>query len=157
MTAARASGATEQIAQGRFDARVPGARGDELGRLGLAINRMAERLSGFVTGQKRFLGDTAHELCSPIARMQVALGILEQRAGENQRACLADLRPGDTLVIWKIDRLGRNLRDLIDIVTTLEQCGVGVRSLTNGHLDTTTAQGKLASACSPSWPSTKRR
>ena len=58
-------------------------------------------------------------------------------------ACLADLRPGDTLVIWKIDRLGRSLRDLIDIVTTLEQRGVGVRSLSNGHLDTTTAQGKL--------------
>jgi DNA invertase Pin-like site-specific DNA recombinase len=35
-------------------------------------------------------------------------------------ACLADLRPGDTLVIWRIDRLGRNLRDLIDIVTTLQ-------------------------------------
>lgn len=59
------------------------------------------------------------------------------------QACLADLRPGDTLVIWKIDRLGRNLRDLIDIVTTLEQRGVGVKSLTNGHLDTTTAHGKL--------------
>jgi DNA invertase Pin-like site-specific DNA recombinase len=57
--------------------------------------------------------------------------------------CLADLRPGDTLVIWKIDRLGRNLRDLIDIVTTLDQRGVSVRSLTNGIVDTTTAHGKL--------------
>jgi len=37
-------------------------------------------------------------------------------------ACLADLRPGDTLIIWKIDRLGRNL---IDIVTTLQTRGVG--------------------------------
>lgn len=33
-------------------------------------------------------------------------------------ACLADLRAGDNLIIWRIDRLGRNLRDLIDIVTT---------------------------------------
>lgn len=57
--------------------------------------------------------------------------------------CLADLRPGDTLVVWKIDRLGRNLRDLIDIVTTLEERGVGVQSLTNGIVDTTTAHGKL--------------
>ncbi len=57
--------------------------------------------------------------------------------------CLDDLRPGDTLVIWKIDRLGRNLRDLIDIVTTLEGRGVGVQSLTNGIVDTTTAHGKL--------------
>jgi len=58
-------------------------------------------------------------------------------------ACLADLRPGDTLVIWKIDRLGRNLRDLVDIVTTLGERGVGVKSLTNGIVDTTTAHGKL--------------
>jgi len=57
------------------------------------------------------------------------------------QACLADLRPGDTLIIWKIDRLGRNLRDLIDIVTTLQTRGVGVRSLTNGIVDTTTAHG----------------
>jgi len=58
-------------------------------------------------------------------------------------ACLADLRPGDTLVIWKIDRLGCNLRDLIDIVTTLAERHVGVKSLTNGIVDTTTAHGKL--------------
>ncbi|HEX8628421.1 MAG TPA: recombinase family protein, partial [Catenuloplanes sp.] len=48
-----------------------------------------------------------------------------------------------TLIIWKIDRLGRNLRDLVDIVTTLEHRGVGVRSLTNGIVDTTTSSGKL--------------
>jgi DNA invertase Pin-like site-specific DNA recombinase len=60
-------------------------------------------------------------------------------------ACLADLRPGDTLVIWRIDRLGRNLRDLIDIVTTLQARAVGVRSLSNGLVDTTTAHGALVS------------
>jgi Resolvase, N terminal domain/Domain of unknown function (DUF4158) len=42
-----------------------------------------------------------------------------------------------------IDRLGRNLRDLIDIVTTLQARGVGVRSLSNGLVDTTTAHGAL--------------
>jgi DNA invertase Pin-like site-specific DNA recombinase len=57
--------------------------------------------------------------------------------------CLADLRSGDTLIVWKIDRLGRNLRDLIDIVTTLETRGVAVKSLTNGIVDTSTAHGKL--------------
>jgi len=58
-------------------------------------------------------------------------------------ACLADLRRGDTLIFWKIDRLGRNLHDLIDIVTTLQTRGVGVRSLTNGIVDTTTAHGSF--------------
>jgi DNA invertase Pin-like site-specific DNA recombinase len=50
---------------------------------------------------------------------------------------------GDTLVIWKIDRLGPNLRDLIDIVITLDQRGVAVKSQTNGIVDTTTAHSKL--------------
>jgi two-component system, OmpR family, sensor histidine kinase CpxA len=84
--------ATEQIAEGRFDTQVQARRRDELGRLGQAINRMAVRLSGFVTGQKRFLGDIAHELCAPIARLQVALGILEQRADDKQKAYVEDVR-----------------------------------------------------------------
>jgi two-component system sensor histidine kinase CpxA len=46
---------------------------------------MAQRLDGFVTGQKRFLGDTAHELLSPLARLEVALSILEQRAKNSER------------------------------------------------------------------------
>lgn len=84
--------ATEQIAEGQFEARVNERRRDELGRLAQAINRMAARLAGFVTGQKRFLGDIAHELCSPLARMQVALGILEERSGSEQKAYVADVR-----------------------------------------------------------------
>lgn len=43
---------------------------------------MASRLDGYVRGQKRFLGDIAHELCSPLARLRVALGIIEERAGD---------------------------------------------------------------------------
>jgi two-component system sensor histidine kinase CpxA len=84
--------ATRGIAEGRFDARTDETRRDELGLLGHSINRMAARLSGFVTGQKRFLGDVAHELCSPLARIQLALGILEQRADEKQLGYVNDLR-----------------------------------------------------------------
>ena len=98
--------ATEQISQGRFDARVDERRGDELGRLGQAINRMAARLSGFVTGQKRFLGDTAHELCSPLARIQVALGILEQRADAQQKPYVDDLRE-------EVEQMSRLVNDLL--------------------------------------------
>lgn len=83
---------TEQIAEGDLEARVTLRRQDELGQLGRAINRMTERLSGFVTGQRRFLGDVAHELCSPLARCQVALGILEERAGSGNQAHVQDLQ-----------------------------------------------------------------
>jgi two-component system sensor histidine kinase CpxA len=91
-TVARISRATELIAEGDFDHHLPDDRGDELGQLSGAINRMAERLSGFVGGQKRFLGDIAHELCAPIARMQFGLGILERRATEDQQPAMEDVQ-----------------------------------------------------------------
>lgn len=83
---------TGQIAEGDFKAQIPIKRQDELGQLSASINRLAIRLEGFVAGQKRFLGDTAHELCSPIARMQVATGILERSAEGALRETVADLR-----------------------------------------------------------------
>jgi two-component system sensor histidine kinase CpxA len=78
--------ATGVIAEGKLETRLSLRRSDELGQLSEAINRMAERLSGFVHGQRRFLSDIAHELCAPIARIQVALGILDQRAQDNQKS-----------------------------------------------------------------------
>ena len=55
---------------------------------------------------------------------------------------LDQLRPGDTLVVWKPDRLGRSLRHLVDTVTGLVDRGVGFRSLQEA-IDTTTPGGKL--------------
>jgi two-component system sensor histidine kinase CpxA len=83
--------ATEEIALGRFQTRVDDTRRDELGRLGSAINQMTLRLQGFVDGQKRFMGDAAHELCSPLARMEVGLAILGQRVPPGERERLEDV------------------------------------------------------------------
>lgn len=55
---------------------------------------------------------------------------------------LAALAPGDVLVIWKLDRLGRSLAHLIEVNTRLAQCNIGFRSLTE-VIDTTTAGGKF--------------
>jgi two-component system sensor histidine kinase CpxA len=84
--------ATEHLAEGRFDTRVPANRRDELGTLGTAVNRMAERLDLHAQGQKRFLGDVAHELGSPLARLQVAIELLERRAGPEMHAAITDVR-----------------------------------------------------------------
>lgn len=83
--------ATEQIANGRFDIAIHEPRTDEIGRLAKAINHMTSRLSAFVTGQKRFLGDVAHELGSPIARIQFGLGALEQRIEEENRTRVTEV------------------------------------------------------------------
>lgn len=88
----RLTQATGRMAEGKFDVRVPEDRGDELGSLAGSVNRMASRLEGYLTGQKRFLGDIAHELCAPIARLQMALGILEQRSDADTQGSVADLR-----------------------------------------------------------------
>jgi two-component system sensor histidine kinase CpxA len=88
----RLTHATEAIAEGHFDTRVPDQRRDELGHLGSSVNRMAARLDTLVNGQKRFLGDIAHELGSPIGRLQVATEILESRADPSLREHVADVR-----------------------------------------------------------------
>lgn len=56
--------------------------------------------------------------------------------------CLKVLRKDDTLVVWRLDRLGRSLRDLVEIVHTLENRGICFQSLTES-IDTTNAGGKL--------------
>lgn len=86
------TGAAESIAEENFAVRVNEARTDEIGRLGKSINHLAERLSGFVIGQKRFLGDISHELNSPLARMQFALTILEDRVDPKNLAYVQDVR-----------------------------------------------------------------
>lgn len=55
---------------------------------------------------------------------------------------LSHLRSGDTLVVWRLDRLGRSLRHLIDTVTALQERGIGFKSLQEA-IDTTTSGGKL--------------
>jgi len=69
-----------------------------------------------------------------------ASGALDRRPQLNE--VLEQLRPGDTLVVWRLDRLGRSLRHLIDVVTGLDERGVGFRSLQE-NIDTTTAGGRL--------------
>lgn len=57
--------------------------------------------------------------------------------------CLNTLETGDTLVVWRLDRLGRSMRNLITLVEDLRGRGVGFRSLQEGAIDTTNASGEL--------------
>ncbi len=69
-----------------------------------------------------------------------ATGAAAERPGLRQALDL--LREGDTLVVWRLDRLGRSLRHLIGLVGELGERGVGFASLTE-HIDTTTPAGRL--------------
>src|SRR4051812_49611324 len=66
-------------------------------------------------------------------------GTRAERAGLER--ALADLRAGDRLVVWKLDRLGRSLRHLIETVTDLRDRGVGFQSLQEA-IDTTNSGGE---------------
>lgn len=72
-----------------------------------------------------------------------ASGVADDRPG--LLACLKALRDGDTLVVWKLDRLGRNLHHLVTTVHDLTARGVGLKVLTGqgAAIDTTTPAGQL--------------
>ena len=67
-------------------------------------------------------------------------GAKEERKGLQE--ALEYVREGDTLVVWRLDRLGRSLKHLIETITTLNNRKIGFRSITE-NIDTTTSGGKL--------------
>jgi DNA invertase Pin-like site-specific DNA recombinase len=70
-----------------------------------------------------------------------ASGARSERPGLD--ACLRLLKPGDTLLVWRLDRLGRSMPHLVMLIEELLGKGIGFRSLCDGVIDTTTASGEL--------------
>lgn len=88
----RLTKATEEIASGKFNVKIENKRSDEIGRLTEAVNTMAYKLNGFVEGQKGFLGAISHELFSPLARLGLALELLDSSSTEEQKRHIADIQ-----------------------------------------------------------------
>jgi DNA invertase Pin-like site-specific DNA recombinase len=70
-----------------------------------------------------------------------ASGASRDRAGLD--ACFKQLRLGDVLLVWRLDRLGRSVRHLVTLIDQLKELGVGFRSVCDGAIDTTTPSGEL--------------
>ncbi|WP_339136429.1 MAG: HAMP domain-containing sensor histidine kinase [Candidatus Electrothrix sp. GW3-4] len=102
----RMTRAAEEIAKGNFNVSINEPRADEIGRLATTINHMATRLDEFVKGQKRFLGDAAHELGSPVARIQFGLGVLEQRLEGGNQERVQD-------VMEDVEEMSKLIRELL--------------------------------------------
>ncbi len=58
-------------------------------------------------------------------------------------ACLKALQPGNTLVVWKLDRLGRDMKHLVNLIDDMSHRKVGFKVLSGAEIDTTTANGRL--------------
>ncbi len=70
-----------------------------------------------------------------------ASGSKAERPGLDK--CLTELKAGDTLIVWRIDRLGRSMHHLILLIEDLRQKGISFKSICDGSIDTTTASGEL--------------
>jgi hypothetical protein len=114
------------------DAR-PGGVGDLLGHARVLTDQqnLALQLDA-LTGCRRIFRD-------------VGCGSLKQRPRLEE--CLSFLQPGDTLVVWRLDRLGRGLKHLIEIVEQFQAREIAFKSLTE-NIDTTTSGGRLTFQCS---------
>lgn len=100
-------------------------------------------------GYARVSTDDQHLDLQRDALKQARCGLIYEEAASGKSAarpeleqCRKALRAGDTLVVWRLDRLGRSLPDLVHIVNDLEQRGVGFESLTE-QIETGSAAGKL--------------
>jgi DNA invertase Pin-like site-specific DNA recombinase len=71
----------------------------------------------------------------------LASGRKDDRPG--LKACLKALQPGNTLVVWKLDRLGRDMKHLVNLIDDMSHKKVGFKVLSGAEIDTTTANGRL--------------
>lgn len=116
--------AADEIASGRFQVSIPQRGDDELGELGRSIHTMAARLDHLVAGQKRFLGDAAHELCAPLARIRTGLGILEMK-----------LTGPDSAALDSIEADTAELATLVNEILSFSRAGNRAPSLRQIELD----------------------
>lgn len=100
-------------------------------------------------GYVRVSTDDQHLDLQRDALQQAGCGVIYEEAASGKNTarpefeqCRKALRAGDTLVVWRLDRLGRSLPDLVRIVAELEKFGVGLESLTE-KIETGSAAGKL--------------
>ncbi len=84
--------ATQKIASGDFEARTNAKHKDELGHLAEGINVMADRLSDYLLAQKRVVGDISHELVTPLARLDMAVELLNTASAEEREGLIADIK-----------------------------------------------------------------
>ena len=103
-------GGVDALAQGDLEARVPVVRDDEIGQVAEAFNSMAGRVRQMIDDRERLLADVSHELRSPIARMKVALELIEP--GGRRDGLARDLRQMEALIAALLERQALRSRDL---------------------------------------------
>jgi two-component system OmpR family sensor kinase len=118
--------AFESTAAGKLDTRVQqrmGSRRDEIADLGRDFDRMATRIESLVISQRRLLHDVSHELRSPLARLQVAIGLARQDPQKLQ------------ITLDRVERESTRLDDLVGELLTLSRLEASASDQIRGRLD----------------------
>lgn len=116
------------VAEGRLDTRVGplmGARRDEVADLGQDFDRMAGQIQSLVGAQRRLLHDVSHELRSPLARLQAAIGLARQDQDSSRLEATFD----------RIERETMRLDELVGQILTLARLDAGSRDFGNDEMD----------------------
>ena len=132
----RLRGAAQRLASGELSARVgisPQKQGDEVADLGRDLDRMAERIESLVEAQKRLLRDISHELRSPLARLNVALGLVRRHDSPAREGYLD-----------RIETEAERLNELIGQLLTLTVLESGSEQLPRETVDLTGLVGEVA-------------
>lgn len=131
--------ATKALAQGALDTRVAqaiGSRRDEIADLGQDFDRMASRLQSLVNNQKQLLSDISHELRSPLARMQLAIGLARKKIGDQASAELE-----------RIEQETERLNDLVSQSLTLSRLDAGAVYAKNDFIELGKLLQKIINDC----------
>jgi two-component system sensor histidine kinase CpxA len=119
--------ATQELANGNLSVRVGptmGSRRDELASLAADFDLMAEKIESLINSQSRLLGDISHELRSPLARLNVALELARQRAGDDAAGALE-----------RIQHEAENLNEMIGQLLTLTRLESGAEGMKKAAVD----------------------
>ena len=117
----RLKDAFRETAEGNFEVRVlagMGHRRDELAELGMDFERMTARLRLLMEAQKRLLHDVSHELRSPLARLQAAIGLARQQPERVEE------------ILRRVEKEGERMNALVGELLTLSRLEAGVRGVT---------------------------
>jgi two-component system sensor histidine kinase CpxA len=106
--------ATREIAKGNFDVSLPAAPQDEIGQLTESVALMSRQIAGLMHQQERFVSDAAHELCSPLSRLQIALELLRHRTDKHSDQ--QHQHPGETPVPYDV-----HLNDVVEEVDQISE------------------------------------
>jgi two-component system sensor histidine kinase CpxA len=128
--------ATQRFAAGDLAARVGPSvvkRSDAIGDLGREFDMMASRIESLITAQRRLLQDVSHELRSPLARLNVALGIASRRAGTDAKDALS-----------RIEHEAEQLNELIGRLLTLSRLESSPLDVERSEFDVLTIVDEIA-------------